>query len=162
MQTIKRSDEGEYTCISSNSIGRGQASVNIRVQCKSNKNERKKVTQANYVDFSLDAPILRLTGGGIISENKRLILTCIVDAYPSVDSYEWYKNDEKLNLSPLQSSLIIDKVSKHESGIYKCLARNSLKYSNGSLIEKFDQGQTRVTVECKNFICLFYFLFTLI
>ena len=36
LQTIKRNDEGEYTCISSNSIGRSQASVNIRVQCKIN------------------------------------------------------------------------------------------------------------------------------
>lgn len=34
LQTIKRNDEGEYICMTSNSIGRGQASVNIRVQCK--------------------------------------------------------------------------------------------------------------------------------
>jgi hypothetical protein len=34
LQTIKRSDEGEYTCLTSNLIGRGQASVHIRVQCK--------------------------------------------------------------------------------------------------------------------------------
>ncbi|CAF0928865.1 unnamed protein product [Rotaria sordida] len=126
LQTIKRSDEGEYTCMTSNSIGRGQASVHIRVQY---------------------APIIRLTGGGVISENKRLVLTCIVDAYPSIDSYEWYKNDEKLNISSLTSSYIIDKISKYDTGIYKCLAKNSLKYSNGSSIEKFDKTQTRVTVE---------------
>jgi hypothetical protein len=36
LQTIKRTDEGEYTCVTSNSIGRSQASVNIRVQCKIN------------------------------------------------------------------------------------------------------------------------------
>jgi hypothetical protein len=34
LQTIKRNDEGEYTCVTSNSIGRSQSSVNIRVQCK--------------------------------------------------------------------------------------------------------------------------------
>lgn len=34
LQTIKRNDEGEYTCITSNAIGRSQASVHIRVQCK--------------------------------------------------------------------------------------------------------------------------------
>ncbi len=37
LQTIKRNDEGEYTCVTSNSIGRSQASVNIRVQCKINR-----------------------------------------------------------------------------------------------------------------------------
>ncbi len=99
--------------------------------------------------FFLDAPIVRLNGGGIISEKKRLILTCIVDAYPSIDSYQWYKNDEKLNISSLTSSLIIDKVSKYDSGVYTCLAKNTLKYSNGSSIEKFDKAQTSVTVECK-------------
>jgi hypothetical protein len=34
LQTIKRTDDGEYTCLSSNSIGHGQSSVHIRVQCK--------------------------------------------------------------------------------------------------------------------------------
>ena len=33
IRNIKRSDDGEYTCISSNSIGHGQSSVYIRVQC---------------------------------------------------------------------------------------------------------------------------------
>lgn len=90
-----------------------------------------------------------MNGGGIISENTRLVLTCIADAYPSIDSYQWYKNDEKLNTTSLTSSLIIDKVSKYDSGVYTCLAKNTLKYSNGSTIEKFDKTQTRVTVECK-------------
>lgn len=34
IQTVKRNDEGEYTCLTSNSIGRSQSSVHIRVQCK--------------------------------------------------------------------------------------------------------------------------------
>lgn len=33
-QTIKRHDDGEYTCLASNTIGQGQSSVHIRVQCK--------------------------------------------------------------------------------------------------------------------------------
>lgn len=37
LQNIKRSDEGEYTCLGSNSIGQGQSSVHIRVQCNENK-----------------------------------------------------------------------------------------------------------------------------
>ncbi len=37
LQNIKRSDDGEYTCLSSNSIGRGQSTVHIRVQCKIKK-----------------------------------------------------------------------------------------------------------------------------
>jgi hypothetical protein len=90
-----------------------------------------------------------LNGGGIISEHKRLILTCIVDAYPSIDSYQWFKNDEKLNISSLTSSLIIDKISKDDSGNYACLAKNTLKFSNGTFIEKFNRAQTQVTVECK-------------
>lgn len=90
-----------------------------------------------------------MNGGGILSENKRLILTCIVDAYPSVDSYQWYKNDQKINVSPLTSSYIVEKVSKDDTAVYKCLAKNTLKYSNGTTIEKSDQTQTRVTIECK-------------
>jgi hypothetical protein len=97
----------------------------------------------------LDAPIVRLNGGGIIAENKRLILTCIVDAYPSIDSYQWYKNDQKINVTELTSSLIIDKVSKYDTGIYTCLAKNTLKYPNGSTVQKFDKTQTHVTIECK-------------
>ncbi|CAF1385753.1 unnamed protein product [Adineta steineri] len=126
LQTIKRNDEGEYTCMTSNLIGHSQASVHIRVQY---------------------APIVRLNGGGILSENTRLVLTCIVDAFPTVDSYQWFKDDMKLNISSLTSSLIIDKVSKYDAGIYTCLAKNTLKYSNGSTIEKFDKTQTRVTIE---------------
>ncbi|CAF4400016.1 unnamed protein product, partial [Adineta steineri] len=114
----------------SNLIGHSQASVHIRVQY---------------------APIVRLNGGGILSENTRLVLTCIVDAFPTVDSYQWFKDDMKLNISSLTSSLIIDKVSKYDAGIYTCLAKNTLKYSNGSTIEKFDKTQTRVTIECKLF-----------
>jgi hypothetical protein len=90
-----------------------------------------------------------MTGGGLVRENQRLILTCIVDAYPPIDTYQWFKNDEKLTLSSSTSSLIIEKVSKHDAGIYTCLAKNTLKYSNGSAIEKSDKTQTRVTVECK-------------
>ena len=146
LQTIKRNDEGEYICITSNSIGRSQASVNIRVQCKLTLFFSPKT---NFLIFFLDAPIVRLNGGGILSENKRLILTCIVDAYPSVDSYQWYKNDQKINVSPLTSSYIVEKVSKDDNGVYTCLARNTLKYSNGTTIEKSDKTQTRVTVECK-------------
>ena len=37
LQNIRRIDDGEYTCLSSNSIGHGQSSVHIRVQCKINK-----------------------------------------------------------------------------------------------------------------------------
>lgn len=97
----------------------------------------------------LDAPIVRLNGGGVLSENKRLILTCIVDAYPSVDSYQWFKNDQKINVSPLTSSYIVEKVSKDDTGVYTCLAKNTLKYANGTTMEKSDKTQTRVTVECK-------------
>jgi hypothetical protein len=37
LQPIKRIDDGEYTCLASNSIGHGQSSVHIRVQCKPKK-----------------------------------------------------------------------------------------------------------------------------
>jgi len=52
-------------------------------------------------------------------------------------------------VSSLTSSLIIDKPSKIDTGLYTCQAKNTLKYSNGSSIEKFDKAQTRVTVECR-------------
>ena len=32
--SLKRTDEGEYTCLTSNIIGHGQGSMHLRVQCK--------------------------------------------------------------------------------------------------------------------------------
>jgi hypothetical protein len=66
-----------------------------------------------------------------------------------IDYYQWYKNNEKLNISSLLSSIIIEKVSKEDSGIYICMVKNTLKYSNGSSIEKFNKTQTKVIVQCK-------------
>jgi len=93
--------------------------------------------------------MVEIHGGGIINENERLRLVCNVDSYPSIDYYQWYKNNEKLNISPLTSSIIIEKVSKEDEGIYLCMVKNTLKYLNGSSIEKFNKTQTRVIVQCK-------------
>ena len=60
-----------------------------------------------------------------------------------------------MNASELTSSLIIDKVTKSDAGIYTCLVKNTLKYANGSAIEKFDKAQTHVTVECKEISAAF-------
>ncbi len=97
----------------------------------------------------LDSPIVEINGGGIINENERLILVCHVDSYPSIDYYQWYRNSEKLNISSLSSSIIIEKVSKDDAGVYICMVKNTLKYSNGSSIEKFNKTQTKVIVQCK-------------
>ncbi|CAF2872012.1 unnamed protein product [Rotaria sp. Silwood2] len=125
LQNIKRSDDGEYTCLASNSIGHGQSSVYIRVQYP---------------------PIVQLNGGGLINENERLILICNVDSYPSIDYYQWHKNKQKLNTSSLTSSIVIEKVSKDDAGIYMCIVKNTLKYPNGSSIEMFNRTQTKVIV----------------
>jgi hypothetical protein len=66
-----------------------------------------------------------------------------------IDYYQWYKNNDRLNTSSLTSSIIIEKVSKEDAGIYICMVKNTLKYSNGSSIEKFNKAQTRVIVHCK-------------
>lgn len=66
-----------------------------------------------------------------------------------IDYYQWYKNNEKLNTSSLTSSIIIEKVSKEDAGIYICMVKNTLKYSNGTSIEKFNRTQTQVIVHCK-------------
>lgn len=100
----------------------------------------------------LDPPIVEINGGGIINENEKLLLICNVDSYPSIDYYQWYKNNEKLNISSLSSSIIIEKISKQDSGIYICMVKNTLKYSNGSSIEKFNKTQTQVIVQCMNFL----------
>jgi hypothetical protein len=97
----------------------------------------------------LDSPIVEINGGGIINENERLTLVCHVDSYPSIDYYQWYRNSEKLNISSLSSSIIIEKVSKDDAGVYICMVKNTLKYFNGSSIEKFNKTQTKVIVQCK-------------
>lgn len=96
-----------------------------------------------------DPPMVEINGGGIINENERLVLVCQVDSYPSIDYYQWYRNHEKLNISALTSSVLIDKVSKDDAGIYVCMVKNTLKYANGSTIEKFNKTQTKVIVQCK-------------
>jgi hypothetical protein len=122
------------------------------------------VKRKNFLFFSWkfpsvfkDSPIVEINGGGIINENERLILICHVDSYPSIDYYQWYRNNEKLNISSLASSIIIEKVSKDDAGIYICMVKNTLKYSNGSSIEKFNKTQTKVIVQCKIFSSKFYY-----
>ncbi|CAF4368810.1 unnamed protein product, partial [Adineta steineri] len=100
LQSIKRTDDGEYTCSSTNSIGQSHSSVYIRVQY---------------------SPIVEINGGGIINESEKLILICNVKSYPMIDYYQWYKNNEKLNTSSLTSTIIIEKVSKYDSGNYVCM-----------------------------------------
>ncbi|CAF0805722.1 unnamed protein product [Adineta steineri] len=126
LQSIKRTDDGEYTCSSTNSIGQSHSSVYIRVQY---------------------SPIVEINGGGIINESEKLILICNVKSYPMIDYYQWYKNNEKLNTSSLTSSIIIEKVSKYDSGNYVCMVKNTLKYSNGSSIEKLNKSQTEIIVQ---------------
>ena len=93
--------------------------------------------------------MVQLNGGGYINENQRLILVCQTESYPSVDSYQWYRNNERLNTNGSVSTFVIEKVSKNDSGTYVCLVKNSLKYVNGSSIEKINQTQTQVMVQCK-------------
>ena len=93
--------------------------------------------------------MVQLNGGGYINENQRLILDCRTDAYPAIDSFQWYRNNERLNVNESTSKLIVEKVSKTDSGTYVCLVKNSLKYANGSSIEKSNQTQTQVMVQCK-------------
>ncbi|CAF4442202.1 unnamed protein product, partial [Adineta steineri] len=113
---------------STNSIGQSHSSVYIRVQY---------------------SPIVEINGGGIINESEKLILICNVKSYPMIDYYQWYKNNEKLNTSSLTSTIIIEKVSKYDSGNYVCMVKNTLKYSNGSSIEKFNKSQTEIIVQCR-------------
>ena len=72
-----------------------------------------------------------------------------MDSYPSIDYYQWYRNHEKLNISSLASSLVIEKVSADDAGIYICMVKNTLKYGNGTVIEKFNKTQTKVIVHCR-------------
>ncbi|CAF0743366.1 unnamed protein product [Didymodactylos carnosus] len=125
LQTIKRTDEGEYTCIAMNSIGKGQASIRVRIQY---------------------GPIVKLKGAETIRENQRLSLECTTDAYPEVEIYQWYKNNQLLYNSK-HSMFIIDRVQKQDHGNYSCLAKNFLKFSNDSQIEMSNKANIRITIE---------------
>ena len=96
----------------------------------------------------LDSPLVQLNGGGMINENQRLVLVCHADAYPSIDSYQWFRDSQKLNTDAMTSSMVVEKVSKFDDGIYSCQVKNTVKYSNGSAIERINQTQIRVTVQC--------------
>ena len=97
----------------------------------------------------LDGPIVRLNGGGVIREYQRLTLDCLVDGYPSIEFYQWFKNDQLIPVNNSTSSFTIERINKEHGGIYTCQAKNTLKSSNGSLIEKIGRAQTRVIVECE-------------
>lgn len=51
LSNIKRSDEGEYTCLTSNIIGHGQASVHLRVQCKSKRERNESISFQCVIDL---------------------------------------------------------------------------------------------------------------
>lgn len=92
---------------------------------------------------------MRVNGPGVIREHQRLTLSCLVDAYPPVESFQWLKNNELLPSSNRShSQLIIERVSKDDAAVYTCEAKNTLKSSNGSLISRVTRAETRVLVEC--------------
>ena len=101
------------------------------------------------IQISLDSPIVYIQGGGLVNENERVALICQVDSYPSVDYYQWYKNNDRLNVSSTTSKLIFEKISKFDQGRYICMVKNTLKYSNGSSIERFNKSQSQIIVQCK-------------
>ncbi|XP_031431207.1 LOW QUALITY PROTEIN: hemicentin-1 [Clupea harengus] len=102
-------DSGSYTCIASNSVGQDSQTVTLSVQ--------------THPEFS------ELLGDVSLNKGERLLLACGATGIPA-PKITWTFNN---NIIPAQfdhvnghSELVIEWVSKDDSGTYSCVAENAV------------------------------------
>ena len=98
----------------------------------------------NTFNICLDSlEVVILEGSTLkITEGKELRLTCKVDDSPHIKSIYWSMIDKKtmLNLYENNSTLVIPKVNRNNSGVYICHAE--IKVGKGT-------ANISVTIQCK-------------
>ena len=118
----------------------------------------------NFVSC-VDSPILRLLNENsdaidaslITHENRRVNITCEVNANPPVDSADikWMKGETLVHTG---ASYVIDPVQRSHAGDYKCQATNQMQPSGKSPLEGSGMKslQFRVLCKCEHFRIILY------
>jgi hypothetical protein len=129
IQNVTEQDSGLYECVASNGIGSADTA-----------GSRLLVKHKPIIDRSLSLSKSAVESG----ETGRLF--CRAEGAPNV-TFSWtkegqvLKNDDKYLIEPTlqldivtyQSTLVINSVSKHDYGSFKCVARNQLGYDSLSI-----------------------------
>ena len=144
---VSRADIDIYSCIASNSLGSSRPQpVDVNVHCKS----PQSLLPSN--SFLLVVPNVTIVPtppapAPLIEGRDALILDCDVEANPA-PSISWYKdiNLESGGVPRLQEiaqgpQYRVDTVSRHEAGLYTCIATN--------IIGESDRGDFAIDVHCE-------------
>ena len=98
----------------------------------------------NTFNICLDSlEVVILEGSTLqITEGKELKLTCKVDDSPHIKSMYWSMIDKKtmFNLYESNSTLVIPKVNRNNSGVYTCHAETKVGKGTANI---------SVTIQCK-------------
>ena len=92
-----------------------------------------------FVD--LDDPSLLVLPSSTAKEGESITLSCIVVGTEPI-TYSWYKDDKKVIGEDL-SVYVLNKVSRTEEGVYKCIVTNNLG--------KKSTSEEIINVNCKFF-----------
>ncbi|VDI64121.1 Hypothetical predicted protein [Mytilus galloprovincialis] len=81
-----------------------------------------------YVEFA-DKPSIKIhVSNSFIKEGETMHLDCTTRSNPKATSISWYQDNKKLRLTTSKSSLrlTMSKVSRYDSGKYRCSAQNEI------------------------------------
>ncbi|XP_036060907.1 macrophage colony-stimulating factor 1 receptor [Onychomys torridus] len=126
LHAVDFQDAGKYSCVASNSLGTHWESMNFQV------------VESAYLNLTSEQSLSKE-----VSEGESLTLTVNVDAYPSLQSYNWtylgplFEDQHKLDFNIKRttayrytSELILNRVKPLEAGQYSFLAQNKAGWNN--------------------------------
>uniref|UniRef100_A0A3B5LKZ5 Hemicentin 1 n=1 Tax=Xiphophorus couchianus TaxID=32473 RepID=A0A3B5LKZ5_9TELE len=99
-------DAGSYTCVATNSVGEDSWTVTLSVH-----------THPSFTKLLIDVSL---------NKGERLVLTCGVSGIPT-PTIKWIMNNKNIphyNHVNGHSELVIERVSKEDTGTYTCVAEN--------------------------------------
>ncbi|XP_051581270.1 hemicentin-1-like isoform X1 [Myxocyprinus asiaticus] len=109
IDTAQPGDSGSYTCFSTNSVGQDSQTISLSIN-----------THPAFTE---------LLGDVALNKGERLLLTCGVTGIPP-PKITWAFNNNiipaKYDNANGHSELVIERVSKDDSGTYSCVAENSV------------------------------------
>ncbi|KAK3584067.1 hypothetical protein CHS0354_020810 [Potamilus streckersoni] len=80
----------------------------------------------DYMDIEVHyGPVVRVSGDITLYEGESLTVECTVDASPPAFEVFWSKDDDSAFYRNT-TGLSFDRVSRHDSGTYRCTARNQI------------------------------------
>lgn len=124
---IDPSDSGSYSCVADNGI-----------LDKQNQNGMSEL-ELNV----LYGPIIKLNDTIEPKINEQVTVNCIVDSNPKPHTISWYKTVNGIKrLVQEGAQMIINNIRPEDSGVYTCLAQNTLKSSENQLAQTHTANST--------------------